>query len=107
MLDRREDRARPAGSRLFIAEVRIQLIELARLAVGPPTQIAGPGVPQIRMRDFLETTRCVEARGELVGERLIVHKTVRMRRVDRSFIKLLCIERAAFDARDFRRYQSG
>src|SRR5262245_8896578 len=107
MLDRREDRARPTGSRLFIPEVRIQLIELAHLAVGSPTQIAVPGAPQIRMGDFLETTRRVEARGEVIGKRLIVDKAVCLCREDRLFVKMLSVDCAAFYSCDFRAHQCG
>ena len=44
------------------------------------------------MRDLLETTCRVEARGEFVAERLIVDKAVCVRRANGLFIKMLGIE---------------
>ena len=57
------------------------------------------------MRDLLETACGVEARGEFVGERLIVDKAVRVRRADRLLVKVLGVECAAFYACDFRANQ--
>ena len=59
------------------------------------------------MRDLLETACRVEARGEFVGERLIVDKAVRVCRADGLFVKMLGIELAAFDACDLRAHQRG
>ena len=73
--------------------------------VGSPTQVAVPGVPQIRVRDLLETTCRVEARREFVGERLIVDKAVCVRRADGLFVEVHGIEVAAFDACDLRTHQ--
>ena len=47
VFDRRPDRAGRPGRRLFLAQVRMQLIELPHLAVGAPAQIAVAGVAQI------------------------------------------------------------
>ena len=96
-----------SGSRLFLSEVRIQLVELPHLAIGAPTEIAVPGVAQVGIRDLLETACRVKPRGELVGDRLVVDKTVCVRRTDGLFVKLLGIERAAFDACDLRADQRG
>jgi len=59
------------------------------------------------MRDLLETTCRVEARGEFVGERLIVDKAVCACRADGLFVKVHGIERAAFDPGDLRPDQCG
>ena len=59
------------------------------------------------MRDLLETARRVEARGELVGERLVVDKAVCARRADGLFVKALGVELAAFDACDLGADQRG
>ena len=59
------------------------------------------------MRDLLEAARRVEARGEFVGERLIVDKAVGARRADGLFVKTLGVELAAFDARDLGADQCG
>ena len=96
-----------AGRWLFLAEVRIQLVELPHLAIGSPAQIAVAGVPQIHMGNLLEATRRVEARGEFVGERLVVDKAVGAGRADGLFVEPLGIELAAFDAGDLRADQRG
>lgn len=59
------------------------------------------------MRDLREPTRRVEARGKVVGDRLIVDKAVRVRRTDGLFVKTLSIELAALYARDLRARQCG
>src|SRR5271165_2581545 len=59
------------------------------------------------MRNLLETTRRVEARGELVGKRLIVNKAVCVCRVDGLFVKMLSVEHAAFYSCDLRAHQRG
>ena len=93
VFDRRRDRARRTGRRLFLSEMRIELIELPHLAVGSPTQVAVARLPQIDMRKIFETARRVETRGEFVGERLVVNKAVRARRADGLFIQAHRIER--------------
>src|SRR5882724_2008933 len=59
------------------------------------------------MRDLLETTCRVEARGEFVGERLIVDKAVCVCRADGLFVQMLGIELPALDACDLRAHQRG
>jgi hypothetical protein len=61
---------------LVLSQVRIQLIELSHLATGSPTQVMIARLAQVEMRDVLEATSHVEARGELVRKRLIVDKAV-------------------------------
>ncbi len=95
------------GAGSSVSQVRIHLLELPHLAVGAPTQIAVAGVPQIQMRDLLEAARRVEARGELVGERLIVDEAVGARRADGLFVKPLGVELAAFQAGDLGADQRG
>src|SRR5215510_3660421 len=68
-------------------------------------EITVPSFPQIRIRDFVETACRVEARGELVGERLIVDKSVSVGRADGLFIKVLSVEQAALYSCDLSRYQ--
>src|SRR5262245_19220511 len=59
------------------------------------------------MGNGLEATYGVEARGELIGERLIVHKSVRLRRADGLFVQALGIELAALNACDLCAHQCG
>ena len=101
------DRARRAGHGLFRPEVRIHLLELPHLAVGAPAQIAVAGVPQIEIRDLVETARPVEVGSAFVGERLIVDKAVVARRADGLFVESLGIELATFDARNLGADQRG
>ena len=107
VFDRRPDRARRPGRWLFLPEVRIELIELPHLPIGSPTQVAVAGVAQIHIRDLLEPTRRVEARGEFVGERLVVNKAVGAGRADGLFVEALGLELAALRARDLRADQRG
>src|SRR4029077_6400684 len=75
-----------------------QLVELPHLAMGSPTQIAIAAVPQIHTGNLLETARRIEPRGELVGDPFILDEAVLTRQADGLFVKVDCIERAAFDA---------
>src|SRR5713226_2594773 len=45
---RRHNRARRARSRLFVFDVRIQLVKLPYLAIRSPVEIAVPGIAQVR-----------------------------------------------------------
>ena len=78
------------------------MVQLRYFAISPPALIAVPGFEQIRVRELLETTCCVESRGKLVSNRLIIDKTVAMRRADGLFVELLGLENVAFDSRNFR-----
>src|SRR6516165_8959787 len=64
MFDRCRDPSRRTWRRQFPPQMRVQLIELPHLAVGPPTQITIPGVLQIRLGDRLKTARQIEPGGE-------------------------------------------
>src|SRR5262249_25485366 len=59
------------------------------------------------MRNGLEATGGVEARGKLMGDRLIVDKAVCARRADGLLVEPLGVELAAFDARDLRADECG
>ena len=81
--------------------------KLPYLAIGSPTQITVPGIPQIRVCDLVESKRRVETRGELIGERLVVDEAICVGRADRMFVKVLGIELAAFDTCNLRAHQRG
>jgi hypothetical protein len=66
-----------------------------------------PSVAQIGVPNLLETACQVEARGELVSKRLVVDKTIRMRRANRLLVEMLSSQFAAFYSRDFCAYQRG
>ena len=59
------------------------------------------------MRDLLETTCRVEAGSNLVSNRLIVNKSVGVRRVDGLFIKAFGIDQAPFYSRNFATHERG
>src|SRR6202034_3886596 len=68
LLDRR---AHGSGGRCRdwrVAEMRMKLFELSRLAERTPAKIAAPPLPQIGMRNGLDTARRVEPSGHLMGE---------------------------------------
>src|SRR5215475_1476754 len=83
------------------------MVQLRYFAISPPALIAIPGFEQIGVCELLETTYCVEPRGDLVGERFIVDKAICVRRVDGLFVELLGLEHAAFDACNLRAHQGG
>ena len=85
----------------------IELVELPYFAVSPPTEIAIPGFLQICARDLVEASCCVESRGNLIGNRLIVNKSVCVRRADGLFIKAFGVEHAAFYSCDFGAHECG
>src|SRR6516165_10555924 len=87
MFDRCRDRSRRTWRRQFAPQIRVQLIELPHLAIGPPTQITVPGVSQIRLSDRLKTARRVKPGREFVSERLIVDEAIFGCRADGLFVK--------------------
>jgi hypothetical protein len=80
--------------------MRMKLFELPHLAIGSPTLIAMPGVPQINASNLLETARRVKARGELVGDPFILDEAILTRQADRLFVKVLSVKFSVFKARD-------
>jgi hypothetical protein len=57
---------------------------LPHLAVGSPRHVAAPRVSQVELRDLLEAARCVEARSDLVSDRLIGDEAVSVSGVPRA-----------------------
>src|SRR6202040_3616654 len=96
------DRAPRAGQRLLFPEMRERLVELTNLAIGSPAKVALTRLPQIHSRDLLEAARCVEARGQFVGERLVVDKAVGAGRTNGLFVEAHRLDIAAVDAGDLR-----
>src|SRR5258708_21822612 len=107
MFNRCTKGARRAGKSLFLSEVWIRLVELPHLSDGPPTEITVAGIPQIQVRNLLEPTRRVKARGQFVSDRLIVNKAICTGRADRLLVETLSIELAAFDPGDLCADQAG
>src|SRR5207245_9027529 len=85
----------------------MKLIELPHLALGAPEQVAVPGLPQVEMRDVLEAARCIETRGKLARECLVVDEAVRSCRSDRPFVEPHRLGIPALDARDLGSDQRG
>src|SRR5579863_1728079 len=83
------------------------MIQLRHFAFSPPTLIAMPGFVQIRICERLETTCCVETRGNLVGYGFIVNESVRMRRTNGLFVEAFGLDHAAFYSRDFSTHECG
>src|SRR6266576_6227530 len=82
------------------------MVQLRYFAISPPTLVAIPGFVQIRICERLETTCCVEARGDLIGNRLIVDESIGVRRADGLFVKAFGVDQAAFYSCDFGSRQS-
>src|SRR6516165_6111857 len=55
----------------------------------------------------LEAARSVEARGQLVGERLVLNEPIVAGRTDGLFVEAHRIKLAPFDARDLRGHECG
>ena len=81
--------------------------QLPDLASVSPTEVAVPSFPQVRVRDHIETACRVEARSQLVSERLNVNKAVCVGRADGLLVEMLSIELAAFYSCDLSAYQRG
>jgi hypothetical protein len=102
LFDGRPDCVRRPGRWLFLTQFRMQANELSGLAVGSPAQIAVQRVSQVEKREPAEAARCVEARGDFVGERLVMDEAAPAGRPDGLLVKVHGIERATFDAGDLR-----
>src|SRR5262249_32307779 len=107
VLDRRPNGAVGMQRCRLLPQVRVCVVQLTDLAVRSPKEVAIPGFEHIRVCELLETTCCVESRGELVGDRLIIDKAVVVRRADGLFVELLGLEHVAFDPGNLRAYQRG
>ncbi len=70
------------GRWLFLPKIGIHLVELPHLSVGSPAQVTITGLPHIKMGNVLKSARRMEARGQFVSERLVLHKTIFARRPD-------------------------
>src|ERR1700730_12398740 len=88
-----------------IAEMRMKLFELPHLAERAPAKIAAPRLPQIRVGDRIEAARRVEARGQLMGQTLVLHETVLASRVDGLFVETLGVQFPLFQTRELRANQ--
>src|SRR6516225_9463221 len=107
LFDRCLDRACWTGRVLALPQPRMELLELPHLSVGSPSEIALPRVSQVEMRDLLEAAGRVKARGQLVGERLVMDKAVCARRRDGVLIKLHGLQRASLDTGNLGANQRG
>src|SRR5262249_5159523 len=75
------------------------------LTSSSPTEVAVPGLAQIRVRDLLETTCHVKAGRNFVGDTLNVYETVLSCRADRPLVQAHGFEVAAFYACDLRAHK--
>src|SRR5438128_1506249 len=100
LLDRSGRRRGLARARRPVAQERMRLFELPHLPAGAPAQIAVPGVAEIGVSDRLEAARSVEARSELVRERLVLDETVLPRQPDGVFIQALRVQMPVLGPRE-------
>src|SRR5229473_5096012 len=80
--------------------MRMKLFELPHLAGRAPAKIAAPRLPQIRVGDRIEAALRVEARGQLMGQALVLDEAVLARRVDGLFVEALRIQFPPFQTRE-------
>src|SRR6202011_5650006 len=85
---------------LYVAKLRMKLFELPHLAKRAPPKIAVPRVSQIGVGDGLEAARRVEARGQLMGQALVLDEAVLARRVDGLFVEALGVQFPRFQTRE-------
>src|SRR5262249_48363597 len=71
----------------FLAQVRMQLIQLPHLSFGTPAAIAVPRVSQVGLRNRLEVTRGVETSGQLICDALVLDETLLTRRAYRLLVQ--------------------
>ena len=57
-------------------ELRIELVELLHLAVGPPKRVAGARLAKLGKANPLKPAAKKEAPRQLIGQRLIVYKAI-------------------------------
>jgi hypothetical protein len=104
LFNRRFDRARQTRRALVQSQPRMELIELPHLSVCSPPQIALPRVSE-GVGIGLEAAPSVEARGQLVGERLVVDEPIVTGRADGLLVEPHRVKLATFDARDLRSHE--
>jgi hypothetical protein len=73
-------------ARFLRPDVRVEFIQLPHLAIRSPTEIARSCIAQIHLSDFVKAAISVEARGELICDRLIVDEAVCARGADRPLV---------------------
>src|ERR1700676_259478 len=83
-----------------VTELRMKLFELPHLAERAPAQVTAPRPPQIRVGDRIEAARRVEARGQLMGQALVLDEAVLACRADGLFVEALGVQFALFQTRD-------
>ena len=88
-------------------QLRIELVELAHLALRAPQGVAGAGVAQIGQAAVLDALVEIEAARPLVGQRLVVHEAVVVGRADGLLIEAHRLELAPLDTGDLRADQGG
>src|ERR1700677_2439498 len=74
--------------------------------MGAPAVIAIPRVTEIGVGDSLKAAGCMEPRGQLIGESLVLDEAVLARQSNSLFIEAFCVETPIFDAGYLRRDQS-
>src|SRR3984957_5564991 len=75
-------------------------VHLTNLAIGTPTNVAGPRILQIRITNGLKPSICVKSCSQLVRQAFVLDETVLLRRADRLFVEALGIQFSAFQARN-------
>src|SRR6202034_1461908 len=106
LLEWRANRRGRRGRGPFPLQVRVAFVELLHLAMGAPAVIAISRVTEIGVGDSLKAARCMEPRGQLIGESLVLDEAVLARQSNSLFVEAFCVETPIFDAGYLRRDQS-
>ena len=105
LLGRHRDGRRRSG-RPGLDELRVPPLEVAHLAVGAPAEVAVAGLAQVGVGDQREPAPPVEARGRLVGDRLVVDEAVVARRANRLLVQARGVFAIAAKPRELGRQQA-
>ena len=107
LLDRRAARASRVGCRFVFPQARVQLDELPHFAVGSPSLVAVPSSSKVEIRECVEATRRMEARGQLVRQSFILDEALLARCPNGLLIQTFGLEFPAVQASNLRAYQRG
>src|SRR5262245_12496199 len=105
LFDRCLDRAHWTRRAPVQSEQRMELIQLPHLAVGAPTKIAVPSVPQIGMGNCLETAMRKESGRKFVGQSLVLHESMLPSGLYRPLVQVFGVEFTPLKASYLRRDQ--
>src|SRR6202048_4497979 len=80
--------------------MRILQVHLTYLAIGTPTNVAGPRILQIRVTNGLKPSICVKSRSQLVRQAFVLDEAVLASGSNCLFVMAFRVQFSAFQARN-------